>query len=171
MSLLYKAQNKPVMCSIQCYTTLVNMKSVAVAFVVMAVSQTLALPTNGNGAEIVFSEDRNVYPANGADGHKIDFLQQNDAETLEEALYTYTELLKGLKQQKSGIRHPPQVINDQPDRTNDVANDQTTALCTEPACDCTQLKKGFFEGTAPNGDTCTVFNVPYCEGVCYARHK
>lgn len=138
------------------------MKLLAVVFVITVTSQwqTLALPTYGNGAKIVFSEDNNVYPTNGANGQRIEFSEQNKAKSLEEALYTYTELLKGLN---SRIHS---------DRTNDVASDQTTTLCSNKTCDCSQLKYGDFKGTnSENGDSCTVFSIPYCEGVCYAHYK
>lgn len=135
---------------------MVSMKLLAVALVVSAISQTLAFPTNG--ATIDFSEDRNVYPANGANGQKIEFVQESNAENLEEALFTYTELLKGLNQKSGGKIQPD---------SDEFADDQTTALCKEPSCDCNILKRQSFEGTnTQTGEACYVVAVPHCKGAC-----
>lgn len=141
------------------------MKLLVVILVVLAISQTLALPTNVNGAEIEFLEDTNVYSPSDANEQKIEFLQEDEAENLEEALYTYTELLKGLSH-KSG-KQPINELN------NEMADFQTTALCTDPDyCDCSQLKYASYEGTnKATGEPCIVFNVPHCEGVCSATHR
>lgn len=142
------------------------MQLLAVVLAALATSQTLALPTNGNEAEIFFSEGANVRPANAAPGEqKIEFIQENEAERLEEALYMYTELLKGMKQ---GQTNP---INEQSDQTNDVAYDQTTILCEESTCDCEVVNYESVEATLPNGDTCLFRNFPYCIGVCTSTYK
>ena len=160
------------MSSIQNRICLVNMKLLAVVFVALVVSQTLAFPTNGNGAEIDFSKDSNVHLANDATNQeqKVKFLQQNEAEDVEETLYAYAEFLKGLKQKSSA--QPEQIKDQQPDATSDVAYDQTTALCPfEPTCDCGSLKYGPFIFISDNNDNCTAFSVPYCEGACQQTHR
>ena len=95
----------------------------------------------------------------------IEFLQGNKAEYLEEALYMYTQLLKGMNH---GQSNP---INKQSDQTIDVAYDQTTALCPDVTCDCDQLKYMPVSGTRSNGDKCTIQQYPYCKGVCTSRYK
>ena len=141
------------------------MQLLAVVFAALAASQTLALPTNGNEAEIFFSEGANVRPENAPLGeHKIEFIQENEAGRLEEALYMYTELLKGMNQ---GQTNP---INEQSDQTNDVAYDQTSSRCSDVTCECSTLKYEVQQGTKSNGDVCVV-HYPYCQGVCKSNYK
>ena len=71
-------------------------KSMALIFVILAISQTQALPTNGLGVEIDFSEDNNIVPSQ-VTNQKIEFSQGNEAQNLEEALFTYTKLLMNEK--------------------------------------------------------------------------
>ena len=98
-------------------TSLIKMKLLAAVLVVLAISQTLAFPTNDNGGEIGFSEeDSNIHRQ-----QRMVFLQGNDAESLEQSLDTYAELLKELNQ-KSIPRMRP---NEQATVTSDVAYDQT----------------------------------------------
>lgn len=134
------------------------MKFLAVVFVALAMRQSLGLPTvDGNTAEIQFSEDNGVYPP-VENGQKIEFLQDNEAKSLEEALFAYTEVVEGKKKIHTS--------------TNEIANDQTNALCNdEPYCDCTTLKYASYQGTNSQGEQCTIFNVPHCEGVCAATFK
>ena len=141
------------------------MQLLAVVFAALAASQTLALPTNGNEAEIFFSEGANVRPENASPGeHKIEFIQENEAGRLEEALYMYTQLLKGMNQ---GQTNP---INEQSDQTNDVAYDQTSSRCSDVTCECSKLKYEVQQGTKINGDTC-IIHYPYCQGVCKSNYK
>ena len=203
-------------CCIHMCSSLVNMvKSIAVIFVVLAISQTQALPTYGNRVEIEFSEDSNIAPTqvappqfappqngppqNGPPQNgppqiisqiqalptygnaveiefsedskiappqvtnrqqKIEFLQDNEAQNLEEALFTYTQLLMN---EKSGI---------QPFQDDNLVNEQSTALCSERACDCSIVKIADFEGTRRDtGEKCLFAAVPHCEGVCTGIHR
>ena len=167
------------------------MQLLAVVIAALATCQILAFPTNGNEDEIFFLEDANIYRSNAPPGdappgdappgdappgyappgyappgkQNIEFLQDNKAEYLEEALYMYTQLLKGMNH---GQSNP---INKQSDQTNDVALDQTTALCPEVTCDCKQLKYMALEGTRSNGDKCIILQYPYCKGVCTSSYK
>ena len=95
----------------------------------------------------------------------IEFLQENKAKYLEEALYMYTQLLKGMNH---GQSNP---INKQSDQTIDVAYDQTSALCPDVTCDCDKLKYMAVYGTNSNGDSCTIHQYPYCKGVCTSRYR
>ena len=98
-------------------TSLIKMKLLAAVLVVLAISQTLAFPTNDNGGEIGFSEeDSNVHRQ-----QRMVFLQGNDAESLEQSLDTYAELLKTLNQRSIPRMRP----NEQATVTSDVAYDQT----------------------------------------------
>ena len=139
------------------------MKSLVVAYcVVLSISQTRALPTNGNGVEIEFPDDSNVYLARGAGN-----LQENEAENIEEALFSYTKLLNGVDQW-------PEIQQSllQEDLYDDLAEEQTSALCSDTSCDCGKRKIGSFQGTSRDtGDSCTLINVAYCEGVCASRHR
>ena len=145
-------------------TSLIKMKLLAAVLVVLAISQTLAFPTNDNGGEIGFSEDSNVHRQ-----QRMVFLQGNDAESLEQSLDTYAELLKELNQ-KSIPRMRP---NEQATVTSDVAYDQTAnSSCNDITYDCSQVKYNTMNHTHPeNGDPCTVFTVPYCQGVCTSSYK
>ena len=98
-------------------TSLIKMKLLAAVLVVLAISQTLAFPTNDNGGEIGFSEeDSNIHRQ-----QRMVFLQGNDAESLEQSLDTYAELLKKLNQRSIPRMRP----NEQATVTSDVAYDQT----------------------------------------------
>jgi len=110
------------------------MKLLVTVYVVLTLSLTQALPTDDDQADLVFSEE-------------------NKVENIEEQLFVYAELLKGLNQ-KSGIG-------------NEVADDQTNPHCTDPECTCALKYRSF----SANSGTCTVENVPYCEGVCQANYK
>ena len=79
------------------------MELLLAVFMALSIGQTQAFPTAGNNVEITFSEDSNVSPSNGANRNNIDFWEQNEAQNIEEALYTYTQLLKGMNE-KSGIQ-------------------------------------------------------------------
>ena len=154
-----------VMCSIcSMQNSLVNMvKLMAVVFVVFAVSQTQAFPTNDRGVEIDFSEDSNIAPPQVANREKIEFLQGNEAQNLEETLFTYTQLLMN---EKSGIQPLQEDLKD------NLADEQSTALCSEAPCDCAVLKYDTFQGTrTDNGDPCSLGPVPYCKGVCPGSHR
>ena len=138
-------------------------KLMAMVFVVLATSQTQAFPTNDRGVEIDFSEDSNIAPPQVANRQKIEFLQDNKAQNLEEALFTYTRLLMN---GKSGIQPLQEDLKD------NLADEQSTALCSEASCDCTKLKYGAFQGTrTDNGDPCSLGPVLYCEGVCPGSHR
>ena len=127
-------------------------------FMALPISQTQAFPTAGNDVKISFSEDSNVNPSNGANRQNIEFLEQNEAENIEEALFTYTQLLKGM--------------NEKSESSNELANEQSNDLCPDEDCDCEIRKFANFEGTRRDtGETCTLINVPYCEGVCYSSHR
>ena len=58
---------------------------------------------------------------------------------------------------------------------NEMAEDQTTALCPTPNCTCNVsllVTHGFIRDT--NGrptDNCTIHNVPYCDGVCFSSYR
>ena len=141
-------------------------KLMAVVFVVLAICQIQALPTNGNGVEIEFSEDSNIGPPQFAPPQvtnreqKIEFLQDNEAQNLEEALFTYTQLLMN---EKPGI---------QPFQEDNLADEQSTALCSERACDCSIVKIGDFQGIRRDtGEPCLFAAVPHCEGVCAGIHR
>ena len=58
---------------------------------------------------------------------------KNEPKHLEEALYMYTQLLKGMNHDQSNP------INEQSDQMNDVAYDQTTVLCPDITCDCSRI--------------------------------
>lgn len=114
------------------------MKLLVAVYVVLVISLTHASPTiDDNQADIIFSEE-------------------NKAEDVEEALFVYAELLKGINQ-KFGVE-------------NEVANDQTTAYCTDPDCNC-DLKYEDVNADTKDFGKCTVRNVPYCKGVCLATYK
>ena len=98
-------------------TSLIKMKLLTAVLVVLAISQTLAFPTNDNGGEIGFSEeDSNIHRQ-----QRMVFLQGNNAESLEQSLDTYAELLKKLNQRSIPRMRP----NEQATVTSDVAYDQT----------------------------------------------
>ena len=60
----------------------------------------------------------------------------------------------------------------QEDLKDGLADDQSTALCSEAHCDCSVLKVGSFQGTrADNGDPCSLSAVPYCKGACPGSHR
>ena len=86
-------------CSMQSSLWVNMVKLMAVVFVVLAISQTQAFPTNGRGVEIDFSEDSNIASPQGGSpqvalsqggppqfappaGKKIEFLQGNKAHNL-----------------------------------------------------------------------------------------
>ena len=104
------------MCLIQCCVSLVNMKLLAIVpILALVVSQTLALPTNGNRDQIDFIGDSIVHPVNDANHEqRIEFLQENEAENLEEALNTYTNLLLNRLEQKAGKQPKPKPIAERP---------------------------------------------------------
>ena len=58
---------------------------------------------------------------------------------------------------------------------NEIAEDQTTALCPTSNCSCNVsllIAYGFIRDR--NGrptDNCTVYNVPYCDGVCSSSYR
>ena len=143
------------------------MKLLTVVLVVLALSQTLAFPTNDNGGEIDFSEDSSVYSLHRQ--QRMEFLQDSDAMSLQESLDTYAELLKELHQKSIAMTQP----SEQAGATSDVAYDQTaTSSCNEETCDCSQLKYGIFNQTNPqNGDLCNIYTVPYCQGVCTSSYR
>ena len=141
------------------------MELLLAVFMALSIGQTQAFPTAGNNVEITFSEDSNVSPSNGANRNNIDFWEQNEAQNIEEALFTYTQLLKGMNE-KSGIQ--PFIE----DLSNELAKEQTTDKCSEPACDCEKRKISNYNGTREDtGETCTLVSVPNCEGVCDSTHR
>ena len=138
-------------------------KLMIVIFAVLAISQTHGLPTDGHGVEIDFSEDSNIVPSQVANRQKIEFSQDNEAQSLEEALFTYTKLLMN---EKSGTQPLQEALED------GLADEQSNALCSDNSCDCTAVKVGSFQGRrADNGDPCTLSAVPYCQGACPASHR
>ena len=62
-----------------------------------------------------------------------------------------------------------------PTGDNEMAEDQTTALCPTRNCSCNVsllIAHGFIRDR--NGrptDNCTVYNVPYCDGVCPSSYR
>jgi len=124
------------------------MKFLAAVFVILAVFQVEALPTTDSNEVVFDSEDTVVhFHPNGGDiaiseGNGIEF----------DGIVPY---------------HP-----NGGDIREEVADDQTTAHCTDPQyCDCSQLKYASPSGTNSNGERCTVFGIPYCEGVCSSNYR
>ena len=143
---------------------LVNMMKLLVVAccVVLSISQIQALPTNGNKVEIEFSKGSNIYLTRDAGN-----VQENEAQNIEEALFSYTRLLNGVNQQ-SEIQQPLL----QEDLYDNLAKEQTSALCPDPSCDCEDTKLGNFQGTRRDtGELCTLISVAYCQGVCPSSHR
>ena len=149
-------------CCIHMCSSLVNMvKSIAVIFVVLAMSQTHTLQTYGIRVEIEFSEDSNIAPPRKSPLHKsagkrqqkIEFLQDKEAG---EELFTYTQLLMNKRS-----------VDGQPFQQDNLANQQSTASCDEAVFTCSIVNIGNYQGIRrDNGDLCILTNVPYCEGIC-----
>ena len=144
-----------------------KMKLLTVVLVVLAISQTLAFPTNDDGGEIDLSEDKSVYHLHRR--RRMEFSQDNDAKSMEKSLDSYAALLKELYQKSITMTQP----NEQAGATSDVAYDQTsTSSCNEETCDCSQLKYTTLNHTNPqNEDLCTIFTIPYCQGVCTSSYR
>ena len=55
----------------------------------------------------------------------------------------------------------------------EALEEQTSALCPDPSCDCEDSRKlANFQGTRRDtGELCTVIGVAYCQGVCLSRHR
>lgn len=153
------------------------MKLLATVFVVLAVCQTEALPTTGdNRIEIEFSEDtiprfspsQNLklphYPSS-YDGIKEE-ADDNRIDTTHHSSKLNVILAQYPDAQYNGM------IEEMADDIEEVADDQTNAYCNDPQyCDCS-LKYGSYEGTNTNtGEECTVYAVPYCEGVCSSSYR
>ena len=62
-----------------------------------------------------------------------------------------------------------------PPGDNEMAEDQTTALCPTLNCTCNVsllIAHGFIrDRNSRPTDNCTVYNVPYCEGVCSSSYR
>lgn len=116
------------------------MKLVVVVFVVLGtICQAHSQPVEGNPIDIDFSEE-------------------NEIGNVEEALFMYTELLRAVVNQKSGIRE------------NSIADSQKTPLCSDPSCECS-LKQADYTVTLKSGQKCTAYGLYYCEGVCSTSYR
>lgn len=101
------------------------------------------------------------------DGFQVDFERTEDT-PVEEVLFNYVELL--LERQRKP-RPPPR----HPIPINGMAEDQTNAQCPTLDCECNitmQMLQGFIRDENGNPiQNCTIFNVPYCQGVCDSSYR
>lgn len=124
----------------------------AAACVVLAINKTQAFPQ-------VADED----------GIHIDFVRRVDDKPVEEVLLNYAKLLLEIKP-KSPVS-PVSLASPH----IEMAEDQSTALCPTANCTCNitlLVLHGFIRDSNGNPtDNCTIYNVPYCEGVCYSSYR
>lgn len=97
------------------------------------------------------------------DGFQIDSVSRMDNTPVEELLFDYIKLLEEMNH------------NDAPPSTNEIAEDQTNALCPTANCSCNitlLILHGVIRDADGNPtDNCTIYNVPYCEGVCSSSYR
>ena len=102
------------------------------------------------------------------DGFQIDFERTED-KPVEEVLFNYARLL--LERQRKPRPPPGPPLSSY----NGMAEDQTNAQCPTLDCNCNitmQLLRGFIRDENGNPtQNCTIFNVPYCEGVCESSYR
>lgn len=115
-------------------------------FIVLAVSQVWAY----------------AFPQLADDEIQLDFERVVDNNPVEEIMFNYAKLLLE-------IQHKPKLPG------NGMAEDQSNARCPTLDCECNktmQVLQGYTKDENGNPiQNCTIFNVPYCQGVCESSFR
>ena len=153
---VYKSRCRSVTSSVCLWPLLwINMKLlIATIFVVLTINQIQAFPELAD-----------------KDGIHIDIEKREDSTPAHQALLNYAKLLAEISD------FPSQVgpAMNSPATNKEIAEDQTTPLCPTPNCTCNVTlltAHGFIrDSDGRPTDNCTVYNVPYCEGVCSSSYR
>lgn len=128
-----------------------SMKIIILAgvLVILAISQVQAFPQVAEG------------------GVQIDFVGTVDNAPIQEVTYSYAKFLEAISRRPAPMRHLHSNF--------EMAEDQTTSVCPTANCSCNItlliLQGHIRDSNGRPTDNCTIYNVPYCEGVCSSYYR